>query len=338
MSRDALKTLFYPFDNGVLPAPGEGERVLFLGAEAGYKLPQGFAGSIVAVQALRPLYRGLEAARADVSPVVEGEDYDAALVLLCKHKGENEDRLAEALKRTKIGGLIVVAGSKEDGVQPLRKRVAQFGWGGDSLPKYHGVAFWFGRPEDPQDVIAKFSKKPVRVEGRFDTAPGMFSHDRIDDGSELLASRLPDDFKGHAADFGAGWGYLSVALAARAPNLKGIDLFEADHHSLEAAKINLKANAPKVPTRFFWHDLTSEDTRDKYDLIVMNPPFHEGHAAEPSLGVAMIKASAKALKIGGKLMLVANRGMPYEAVMGETFKEWGETCRNARFKVLWGKR
>jgi len=41
MSRDALKTLFYPFDSGVLPAPAEQEAVLFLGAEAGFRLPEG---------------------------------------------------------------------------------------------------------------------------------------------------------------------------------------------------------------------------------------------------------------------------------------------------------
>ncbi|WP_438750886.1 methyltransferase [Pararhizobium sp. O133] len=338
MSRDTLKTLFHPFETGVVPAPAEGERVLFLGAEAGYRLPAEFLGSIIAVQAARPLHKALEAAKAQVSPTVEGEDYDAALILCGKHKGENEDRIAEALKRVKIGGLIVVAGGKDDGIQSLRKRVNQLGWGCDSMPKYHGIAFWFGCPEDASDVIAKFSKKPVRVEGRFDAAPGMFSHDRIDAGSELLASRLPDDFSGHAADFGAGWGYLSVMLAEKAPRLKGIDLFEADYHALEAARGNLKTNCPNVPTRFFWQDLTSEETRDKYDLIVMNPPFHETQAADPALGAAMIKAAAKALKIGGRVMLVANRGLPYEPVMTDTFKEWGETCRNARFKVLWGKR
>ncbi len=84
--------------------------------------------------------------------------------------------------------------------------------------------------------------------------------------------------------------------------------------------------------------MTSEEPRDKYDLIVMNPPFHEGHAAEPSLGVAIIKTALKALKQGGKLMMVANRGLPYEQVLAENSKEYGETCRNARFKVLWAKR
>lgn len=338
MSRDLLKTLFYPFDSGVIDPPGEGERVLFLGAEAGYRLPQGFEASISAVQPLRPLYRALEAARADVAPEITGEDYDVTLILCGKHKGENEDRIAEALKRTREGGLIVVAGGKEDGIQSLKKRIAKFEWDGDHLPKYHGVAFWFTRPEDVTDAVQKLAKVPVRVDGLFEASPGMFSHDRIDAGSELLASRLPNDFHGHAADFGAGWGYLAAKLAEASPGTKGVDLFEADHEALEAARVNMMANAPRMPARFYWFDLTSEEPRDKYDLIVMNPPFHEGHAAEPSLGVAIIKTALKALKQGGKLMMVANRGLPYEQVLAENSKEYGETCRNARFKVLWAKR
>jgi len=97
-------------------------------------------------------------------------------------------------------------------------------------------------------------------------------------------------------------------------------------------------NCPDVPARFFWHDLASEPVKDRYDLIIMNPPFHEGHAAEPSLGQAMIKTAASALRGGGRLLLVANRGLPYEPVLAANFKESGETCRNARFKVLWAKK
>ncbi len=41
----------------------------------------------------------------------------------------------------------------------------------------------------------------------------MFSHDRIDAGSRLLAECLPETAKGVAADFGAGWGYLAAQLA-----------------------------------------------------------------------------------------------------------------------------
>ncbi|WP_413710694.1 methyltransferase [Rhizobium sp. Rhizsp82] len=338
MSRETLKTLFHPFASGTVDAPGEGQRVLFLGAEAGFALPEGFAASLSAVQGFRPLFRQLQAQRIETAPEIEGEDYDAALVLCTKHKGENEANIASALSLVKTGGLIVVAGGKEDGIQPLRKRMDGFGFDIEHMPKYHGVAFWFIRPADVSEAVAKFAKASVRVDGRFIAAPGMFSHDRIDDGSELLASRLPTDFTGDAADFGAGWGYLSVELMEKSPRLERIDLYEANYASLEAAKDNLAENFPKAPARFFWHDLAAEPVKDKYDLIIMNPPFHEGHAAEPSLGQAMIKTAASALRGGGRLMLVANRGLPYEPVLAASFRESGETCRNARFKVLWAKK
>ena len=97
-------------------------------------------------------------------------------------------------------------------------------------------------------------------------------------------------------------------------------------------------NCPNIPARFFWFDLTAETPRDHYDLIVMNPPFHEGHAADHSLGAGMIRMAAKSLKSGGRLLMVANRGLPYEPVLKDAFKESGEVCRNARFKVLFGRR
>ncbi|MBB3965219.1 class I SAM-dependent methyltransferase [Rhizobium metallidurans] len=338
MSSETLKTLFHPFVSGTVEAPGEGERVLFLGAEAGFALPQGFAAALSAVQGFRPLYRQLLAQRIETTPEVEGEDYDAVLVLCNKHKGENEANIAEALTRVKMGGLVVVAGGKEDGIQPLRKRMEAFGLSLEHMPKYHGVAFWFGAPADPSEIVAKFAKPAVRVDGRFEAAAGMFSHDRIDDGSELLASRLPVDFTGDVADFGAGWGYLSVEMAERSPGVSRLDLYEANYAALEAAKANIEENCPNVPTRFFWHDLAGEQVKDKYDLVIMNPPFHESHAADPALGQAMIKTAAASLRSGGRLLVVANRGLPYEPVLAGSFRESGETCRNARFKVLWAKK
>ncbi|OLP52692.1 methyltransferase [Rhizobium rhizosphaerae] len=339
MTRNAVKTLFHPFANGTLDLPGEGQRILFLGAEAGFDRPEGFDATLDAVQPLRPHHRGLAAARIDSRPELgDGKEYDGALLLIGKHRGENEQRIAEALLRTREGGMIVIAGAKEDGILALRKRLEALGFDVDSLPKYHAVALWFPRPADIGAAVETLRARAAVVEGRFTAAPGMFSHDRIDPGSELLASRFPRDASGHAADFGAGWGYLSVMLAEAAPGLKGIDLFEADHNALEAARANMAANARNMPARFHWQDLTAEEPRDRFDLIVMNPPFHETQAADPALGQAMIRMAAKSLKLGGRLMLVANRGLPYESVMTELFKEWGETCRNARFKVLWGRK
>ncbi|MEO2039426.1 MAG: methyltransferase, partial [Martelella sp.] len=85
-------------------------------------------------------------------------------------------------------------------------------------------------------------------------------------------------------------------------------------------------------------DLAGEKVRTRYDLIIMNPPFHAGKATELSLGKALIKAACDALKPGGRLLLVANRGLPYEPVLAENCKSSGEDYRNARFKILWGRK
>jgi 16S rRNA (guanine1207-N2)-methyltransferase len=52
----------------------------------------------------------------------------------------------------------------------------------------------------------------------------------------------------------------------------------------------------------------------------------------------MIEAAARALKSGGRLLLVANRQLPYEQVLARAFRDGGETARDGRYKVLWAVR
>lgn len=328
-------TLFHPFESGALAAPADG-RFLFLGAEPGYRLPEGFGAELHLVQGLRPHFRVLEAAGRNVSPTPEGSGYDGALVLAGRHRGQNEDWIAEAVERVVPGGLILVAGSNDDGIGSLRKRMAKLGGIEDSLPKHHGVAFWLRRPDEAASLVAALRQKPTLVEGRFATAPGMFSHDRIDAGSLLLAECLPETAKGAAADFGAGWGFLSVQLAERTEGLASIDLYEADFASLEAAKRNLAQASPRPG--FFWHDVVGEKVERKYDLIVMNPPFHSARAAEPAMGQAFIKTASAALEPGGTLLMVANRGLPYDQTLKASFKDVQELRNEGGFRVIAARR
>jgi 16S rRNA (guanine1207-N2)-methyltransferase len=162
----------------------------------------------------------------------------------------------------------------------------------------------------------------------------MFSHDRIDPGSRLLAGHLPTDLRGAIADFGAGWGFLSAAVLARCPAVKRLDLYEADFESLEAARLNLAPRAENRRLDFLWRDLLGEPAERRYDAVVMNPPFHRERAADPSIGNGMIRAAGRALKPGGRLLMVANRALPYERVLDEVFAEWRELSRDASFKLF----
>ncbi|TPL10879.1 MULTISPECIES: class I SAM-dependent methyltransferase [unclassified Mesorhizobium] len=336
MSAEALKTLFHPFEAEALALPGKGERVLFLGAEPGLRLPQGFAATLHLVQGFRPYFCALQAAGFAVTPQPADDGFEAALVIAGRHRGQNELRVAEALQRLAPGGLIVIAGGKDDGIASLRKRIDELVPLGGHMPKYHGIAFWLRRPMDMQAVIALRAANPaLLVEDRFRTAPGMFSFDRVDAGSKLLVDNLPGDLRGSAADFCAGWGYVAAEMAARSPGLSALDLYEADFDALEAAKGNL---GNTLALGFFWTDLLAETVERRYDVIAMNPPFHRSRAAEPEIGAGMIRAAAKALKPGGRLFMVANRQLPYEPVLSAAFASHAELARDGMFKVFSARR
>lgn len=335
MAAEPLKTLFYPFEAEALPLPGKGARVLFLGAEPGFRLPAGFEAALHLVQGFRPHFRALQASGYTVTPRAEGEGYDIALVLAGRHRGQNELRIAEAVERIAPGAPVVVAGSKDDGIDSLRKRIDALAPLEGHLPKHHGVAFWFRRAGIEAAATLRAGNPDPVVEGGFKTKPGMFSFDRIDAGSKLLAASLPDDLKGNVADFCAGWGYLAAEVLQRSQGLTALDLYEADFEALEAARLNVHG---AIEPRFFWTDLLAEAVERRYDAIVMNPPFHSGRAAEPGIGAGMIRAASKALKPGGRLFMVANRQLPYEQVLSAAFSSHAEIARDGMFKVFSARR
>jgi len=334
---EALPILLYPFERGILDLPGAGARMLVLGASAGLRLPE-LAAEADVVADFRPDFLALQKAGFSVSTEARGEGYDAALLLLGRNRRENEARLAEALRRVRPGGLIFAAGTKKDGASGFRKQIAELFPLQDHLSKYHGLAFWLRRPAalEAGTLAALSPPADIAPEG-FETAVGGFSGGSVDPGSRFLADHLPPELSGDIADFAAGWGYLSLRLAERF-SVSVLDLYEAHLPSLEAAKRNLAARAPGANCRYYWHDLLSEPIAHRYDVIVMNPPFHRGRAAKPDMGRGMIEAAAKALKSGGRLFLVANRGLPYEAVMANHFRQNGEIARNESYKLLWGRK
>ncbi|MDX8493437.1 class I SAM-dependent methyltransferase [Mesorhizobium sp. VK22B] len=335
MASEPLKTLFFPFEAEALPLPRKDAHVLFLGAEPGFRLPAGFDAALHLVQGFRPHFRALQAAGYTVAPRAEGSGFDAALVLAGRHRGQNELRIAEAIERVVPGGLIVVAGGKDDGIDSLRKRIDALVSLEAHLPKHHGVAFWFRRAGMDAARTLRAANPDLVVQGRFRTAPGMFSFDRIDAGSKLLAAHLPDNLGGNVADFCAGWGYLAAEVAERSKGLSALDLYEADFEALEAARINVHADPGP---RFFWTDLLAEAVERRYDAIIMNPPFHSGRAAEPGIGADMIRAASKSLKPAGRLVMVANRQLPYEQVLAATFSSHVEVARDGMFKVFSARR
>ncbi|QKV19529.1 class I SAM-dependent methyltransferase [Oricola thermophila] len=330
----AVDTLFIPFATGDIALPGAGQRIAFLNAAVPDALPEGFdRAALLCEQGFRPAFLALERAGYAAVPVFDGAagDFAAALVLAGKHKGENRAMIARACGLAAPDGTVAVAGDKTLGIQPLRK------WTGDrvaiegSLAKHHATVFSFAAPRD--DVFSDMDAGVVLVDGRFETAPGMFSHARPDPGSVLLARHIDERITGDVADFGAGWGYLASHVLERS-RPASLAMFEAHYPSLKAAERNVGPLAPGLPVSAHWRDLAAEPVARRFDWVVMNPPFHSGRAAEPDIGRAFIAAASNALKPGGRLLMVANRKLPYEQALAQGFRRVAEKDVEAGYKVI----
>ena len=282
-------------------------------------------GEVDAEQSFRPDFLKLRGA----TPRLEGGSYAQGLVLLTKHKEESFANIARGWALLAPEGTLVCAGANDDGAASLEKHVAKAFGGVNSLSKYHSRVFWFGKGErQPLDYWQKLATLQPVGDGSWVSQPGIFSWDRIDDGSALLAAHLPPDLSGHVADFGCGWGYLAREVL-RSPAVTALDLIDAEHRALEAAR----ANVTDPRASFHWLDLTAEKPPSTYDAIVCNPPFHSGRASVPELGQKVIEMAAHALKPRGHLYMVANRGLPYEPTLKAHFSSFETLADNNKFRV-----
>ncbi|MEM8541275.1 MAG: class I SAM-dependent methyltransferase [Pseudomonadota bacterium] len=325
----AADTLFLPFSNGDLSA-NSGEW-LYLGARAPDKgFPDGLVDQLVCEQHMRGPFLDLQIRGANVSTaVMNAEPFAGAFILIGKHRGENEAMIGRAASLCRQDAKVVIAGDKTIGIASLKRRIAQTVPIEGSLAKYHATAFWIDNEPKLKDLAAL---NAISMPTGFQTAPGMFSPESIDKGSAILANFIDKSIRGSVADFGAGWGYLSQIIAQNSA-ASSLDLFEAHWPSLEAAKANLRS-IDRLPLVYHWLDITRETITRRFDWIVMNPPFHTGRKTEPGLGEKFIETSEKALKPNGRLLLVANSGLPYEKKILAHFSNCRELEKRDGFKIL----
>lgn len=338
----ALDALLHSFADGPLRWPGEGG-VLFLRAREGAAVHAARLPALVATQAFRPEAVRLQRLGVDLldEDALPESAFPLVLVLPPRQREEARALLARACAAVAPGGVVVAAASNDEGAKSREADLRQLAGSVAAQSKFHCRTFW--TPPDASfdaALVAQWRKldAPRRVTstgvpgGGFQSRPGVFAWDRVDAASSMLAAALPADLHGRVADFGAGWGYLSMQALARCPKMTSLDLYEADARALALARGNL-ADA-RVPVGFHWHDVEA-GVSERFDAIVCNPPFHAlGRGERPDIGRAFIAAAASALKPGGRLWLVANRHLPYEDALGAGFAQVRTVAQDGGFKIV----
>ncbi|ARE41357.1 Ribosomal RNA small subunit methyltransferase C [Rhodovulum sp. P5] len=313
-------------ESGAASLPADG-RIVVLGPPAGADLAALPKGRVQIVQGFAPDHTAWAGRGWDVAIKAQG-DFSAALVFIPRAKAAARARVAEALTLSG-GGPVIVDGTKTDGVDSLLKACKAQGADLSAVfAKAHGKVFTL--TGDPADFSDWMPAEVDLIDGRYRTAPGVFSADGIDRGSALLVQALPPRLKGRVADLGAGWGYIAAEVLAAHPEIAEMHLVEADHAALECAQ----ANVADPRAHFHWADVAAFSLPAAADVVLCNPPFHVSRAADPDIGRAFLGAAARNLAAHGKAFIVANRHLPYERDLAALFVEVEEIGGDAGFKVL----
>lgn len=158
--------------------------------------------------------------------------------------------------------------------------------------------------------------------------PGVFSHGRLDAGSALLLDTLPAaGLAGAVLDVGCGAGVLSAVLAQRGARVTAVDVSAA---AVAATQQTLQRNGLDGAVRL--SDLYAA-VDGTFDVIVTNPPFHDGTRRTTDITRRLIAEAPARLRAQGELWLVANQGLPYGDWLREAFAAVEVAAENRHFRV-----
>jgi len=160
---------------------------------------------------------------------------------------------------------------------------------------------------------------------------GVFAGDSVDIGTRTLLSvfgRLPE--YSSAIDFGCGTGILAVALKRRRPSARVI-ASDVSAAAVQSARETAMANDSQIEV--LRDDLLSSQPDASADLILLNPPFHDGGSLSTDTALAMFAEAGRVLKPGGQLWTVFNSHLGYSKALERAVGSTTQVTHNAKFTV-----
>jgi len=325
-----------------------------LGAWAASQAPDGQVvcadSNLVARQVTRRTLESCGATSVSVCamvPAMEDRPLDAYLMLLPKGRALARLWLLNGALAVREGGQILLAGANRAGIQSVARDAALLLGPGRLLGYKKGnrlVAF--DRPPLRPDALPAEFSEPGLLNGTFFayevpwaghsltvcTRPGVFSRDGLDDGTRLLLSVLeiePDDT---VLDLGCGAGIIGLVACQYVPASR-VTLLDVDSLAVECARETLHRNGIGE-ARVIEGDGLKAVAGQRYSLIVTNPPFHAGHQVSTASTAEFVHDAYDALLPGGRLVLVANRFLPYRRWLEGRFQRVTTLASDSRYQVL----
>ncbi|SUC09159.1 ribosomal RNA small subunit methyltransferase C [Pasteurella canis] len=261
-------------------------------------------------------------------------DTQADLVIFywTKNKQEAQFQLMQLLANAPVGQEILIIGENRCGVRSVEKILAPYG----EIAKIDSARrcglYHFCLKHSVNFIFEKYWKtyQHMKLNGlTIYSLPGVFSANELDVGTDLLLSTLEQTIRGDVLDMGCGAGVIGAYIKQHNPKVH-ITMTDIHATALASAKRTLVEN--KLDGEVVASDIFSHIT-GKFDLIISNPPFHDGIDTAYRVVTELIGQAKWHLKQGGELRIVANAFLPYPDLLDQHFGSHQVLAKTNKFKV-----
>lgn len=262
----------------------------------------------------------------------EPNDVDLIVYYWTKNKQEVQFQLRQLLAQCNVGQEVLIIGENRSGVRSAEKMLAPFGDIGKMDSARRCGLYHFSLKNPPHFALADYWKTyhhPLLDGLTVYSLPGVFSAAELDVGTALLLSTLDSAIKGKVLDLGCGAGVIGSMIKKRHP---AAQVMMTDIHAMALASAQRTLAENQLEGSVLASDVFSH-VEGKFDLIISNPPFHDGIDTAYRAVEELISQAKWHLTAGGELRIVANAFLPYPDLLERHFGSFEVLAHTSKFKV-----
>jgi 16S rRNA (guanine1207-N2)-methyltransferase len=279
-------------------------------------------------------------------PALVHASADTIVVFLPKSRTELSLRLALAQWLVAQGGRVILVGEKKEGIAGAVRQLQQQLPQSEKIDSVRHCQVWQAASVTTSEAFRladwlqwhRVDRQGVTLEVA--GLPGIFSEGELDAGTAMLLDTLAETplMQGRVLDFACGSGVIGAwwqrFQADNADTLSPVDGVDVQFQAVTCARATYRRAS--VEGRILASDGLAV-VEGQYQSVVTNPPFHTGVRTDSSITEQLLQRVSRHLVKGGELRLVANRFLPYEALIRRYIGQPSVLAENNRF-VVWSAR
>ena len=172
---------------------------------------------------------------------------------------------------------------------------------------------------------------------KVEALPAVFAREKLDIGTRLLLPHVAEAVTSvepgaRVLDLACGNGVLGLTALAERQDLQ-VCFNDVSSQAVLSASHNVERAFPEAEVTFVHAD-GIEPEQGRFDLILLNPPFHEGGVVGDHIALRLFEQAAQHLSPDGMVLLVGNRHLGYHRSLRRYFPSVHQLDASPKFVVF----